>query len=164
MQDPNLGDEERQQIRSDLVRVLRQGQDGTLQVGGHAYRFTGLTNEHAAFTRADLVEAITGQEQYKYFFRNGEQTTHFNDFKRFGRAIDAAKKSRTEGEDIRSLFGTDMSQVRVVVGDLKAISGIDGQNMMDRSLVPESFQGRAYGSKSTYQVVQMEELRRLYAN
>ena len=143
MQDPNLGDEERQQIRSDLVRVLRQGQDGTLQVGGHAYRFTGLTNEHAAFTRADLVEAITGQEQYKYFFRNGEQTTHFNDFKRFGRAIDAAKKSRTEGEDIRSLFGTDM---------------------MDRSLVPESFQGRAYGSKSTYQVVQMEELRRLYAN
>jgi hypothetical protein len=57
-----------------------------------------------------------------------------------------------------------LSQAKVVVGDLKQITGIDGQNIIDSSLVPVSFQGRDFGGKSTYQVFNLEAMRSIYAN
>ena len=60
------------------------------------------------------------------------------------------RASRTEGQDIQKLFGTDTSGINVVVADMKKLTGLDGQNFISNRYAKEGFQGRTQGVKGTY--------------
>ena len=155
--------ERREEIQKQIARAIGQ----TPTIGGHKYRFGGFTPTHAVFERADLYDQIVSEDPN--FFMNGEDRRFFGNytdasgkthraFQDFSKALEATRKLRTEGEDIRSLYGSDLSNAKVVVAKMKDITGLDGQNWIDSSLVPESFQGRNYGGKATFSKINIASL------
>ena len=153
------------EMRQELVQRIA-AQIGSVQhANGYDYVFTGFTGTNAAFTRKDLYDQAIALDPN--FFTNGENRRKFSGQgagAAFGHAVDYMQKQRTDGEDIRDLYGTDLSGARVIVADLKKITGLDGQNWISNDLVPATFQGRDVSGKSTYSVFSMEGLRRKYAS
>lgn len=167
LSDYHTTEERREEIRQRLIHAISEDK---YTEDGSRYVFSGLSNNHAVFTRADIKQAIESQDPN--FFRNGETQSVFTSqdensggksaFERFGRAMDAAKKARTDTEDIREVYGSDLSDIKVVVADWQKVTGMDGQNIISRKYAPETFQGRDYGGKSTYQAIDMAALFEMY--
>lgn len=145
--------ERRKELRAQIAKAIGQ----TPTIGGYQYKFGGFTPTHAVFERADLYDQMP-----QNFFMNGEDRTRFSSFKDFSKALEATRKLRTEGEDIRTLYGSDLSKANVVVARMKDITGLDGQNWIDSNLVPVSFQGRNFGGKATFSKVDIASLWEMY--
>lgn len=145
--------ERRKELQDQIAKAIGQ----TPTIGGYQYKFGGFTPTHAVFERADLYDQMP-----QNFFMNGEDRTRFSSFKDFSKALEATRKLRTEGEDIRTLYGSDLSKANVVVARMKDITGLDGQNWIDSNLVPVSFQGRNFGGKATFSKVDIASLWEMY--
>ena len=166
LQDFSTSTEEKAKIKSQIAKHIGE----TKNYNGNDYVFTGFGGTSAIFTRKDLVREALKQD--KNFFTNGEDRRTFESASAFGRAVDYMQKQRTDGEDIRNLFGTDLSKANVVVADWKKIKsltgeeykGADGQNLISDKMVPVSFQGRDISGKSTYYTFSEEGLRKKYSN
>ena len=154
--------ERKAQIKKQMASVF-----GSQIIGedGYKYTFANLTPSHAAFVRDDLYRQELSKD--RNFFWNGESRREFKNFEDFGRAIENAKKLHTQGEDIESLYGTDLSKANVVVTDLEklrgqVLTGLNGQNFISRRLVPQSFQGRDFSGKSTFSTFDIDKLWEMY--
>lgn len=160
LQDYETSEERKAELKAQIAKHIGE----IKEFNGARYRFTGFTGANAAFTREDLFNAVTDNGKDLSFFTNGERRREFTSGAAFGKAVDYMAKQRTEGENIRDLYGTDLSKLRVVVADWKAITGADGQNLISNELVPSSFQGRDISGKSTYFTFSEQGLRKQYAN
>ena len=148
--------ERKKELQQQISRAISQ----TPTIGGYRYKFGGFTPTHAVYEREDLYDQII--KESPNFFMNGEDRRVFSSYKDFSKALEATRKLRTEGEDIRTLYGSDLSNARVVVARMKDITGLDGQNWIDSGLVPETFQGRDVGGKATFSKVDIAALWKMY--
>lgn len=161
--DSSTTPERRAEIRQQLVSLIGNKQNQF----GQNYSYTGQTQTHLVFTRDDLRQAKEQEPGGKRFFHNGMSQTQFSGDTAavdFGKAMQMQRTYRTEGEDIQKLFGTDTSDIRVVVADMKKLTGLDGQNFISNKYAKEGFQGRTQGVKGTYSVFDMKGLRKMYSN
>lgn len=156
LDDPRLSEERRKEIQHEIERTI----SAPIINNGESYEFTGFTPTHAVFTKSAIKRSIEAQDPY--FFSNGEVRRTFDDPESFGKAMAYTRLDRTDGRDIRDLYGSDLSRIRVIVADLKKLSGLDGQNFISSGIVPESFQGRQHGGKATYSIFDPKGLFELY--
>ena len=164
--DPYTSDARKQQIKEQLTALV-----GSTQMhNGMKYRATGNTQTHIAFTREDLIDQM--EKKNPDFFYNGSSARVFSGvdsqgrdaFAQFGAAMSMRRANRTEGELLNTVFGTDTSNMKVVVADLKKLTGLDGQSFISNKYAHEGFQGRTEGVKGTYSIFDMGALRQKYSN
>ena len=163
--------ERKQQIYDQMLKIASKG----ASIDGLGdYVFGGFTGTHMVLTRKDLRDKIAGNKDTRDFFFNGETgeldekgnpTYRFSGddaYKKFAKAMAYQKLLRTEGESVEEEWGTDLSQLRVVVGDLKKATGNDGMRFASSSLFPKSFQHRDWGGKGTTSVADLDSLWKMY--
>ena len=147
-------------LEAEVARVI-----GThIQHDGRSYTMTGLTKTHIAYTRDDIIDAITKNPEDKDFFYNGESRRKFNTYQDFAKAATYRRLMRTEGEDLSEIYGFDTNELRVLVADIKKLSGSDGQNIVNNKLFPEGFQSRSFAGKSTNSPLDFEWMKKVYGD
>ena len=152
--------EEINAVRQQMMAVMSAQ---ALQAAGLGdYTFGGFTNTHMVLTKKSLKDQIEANKETEDFLTNGATKSTFKSYEDFSRAMDYRRKLRTEGESVEDLWGTDLSDFKVVVADLKGITKNDGQSIASDKYFPYSFQGRAFRSKGTNATMTMDEFRRLY--
>lgn len=154
-------EEQKKRIENEVVKAL----GSHIVHNGIGYTMSGLTGTHIAYTRDDLFKAISDPSNPdRDFFYNGESARDFKTYQDFAKAVTYRKLLRTEGEDLSEVYGLDQSKIRVLVADLKSLSGSDGQNIMSRKFLSEGFQGRSYGGKATFSPVSFDWLKETYGD
>ena len=160
--DSKTSPERKAEIRAQIVDLLSSEKT----YNGKQYSFAGtssITPTHIILTEKNLQERIKKDDPY--FFNNGGKPGTYSTYGEFAHEAEAGRKINTEGESIKSLFGTDFTNTNVVVVDLKKATGLDGQNFVSNRFLKRSFQGRTEdSSKGTYSVVDLEAIAKLYKN
>ena len=156
LEDPELSQERRREITSQIASTISK----PIYFNGEEYVYTTPTKTHLAFTKRKLRDSFADPT----FFTNGENRRTFDDPESFGKAMSYMRLDRTDTEDIRDIYGSDLSDVKVVIADMKKLTGLDGQNFISKRLSPESFQGRQHGGKATYSVFDPKALFEIYKN
>ena len=160
--DSKTSPERKAEIHAQIVDLLSSEKT----YNGKQYSFAGtssITPTHIILTEKNLQERIKKDDPY--FFNNGGKPGTYSTYGEFAHEAEAGRKINTEGESIKSLFGTDFTNTNVVVVDLKKATGLDGQNFVSNRFLKRSFQGRTEdSSKGTYSVIDLEAIAKLYRN
>ena len=162
--DPNTPDDIRKDLEKKYGNLFLHGRT----INGVKYAATRINPKSTGIEMIPLELKNRIESKYgKDFFTGGMQGGKFTNVKDFAGYFEYMNKIATEGVDIRDLFGTNLSNLKVVVMDIEEDTkgqggvgpGLNGASFLSSKLTGgTAFQGRILGVKSALNSVNMKQM------
>lgn len=156
--DPKASSAERIAIEENIAKIIG-GQYGD---PSDPYVYTRTNGEQFEFIKKSVRDKMLKIDP-DFFAGGNVEGRKYKTWEEVAKAIEYRNKGATEGEDIRDLYGSDLSKLNIVLTDMKKL-GFDGANFLSKRLTGGvGFQGRMEGIKAAFSSLDFNGLLDIYS-